>query len=132
MAADLSGPTLALRREIMATFAATGAPPEVRGHPALDELAAAHIVVIDAEGRIRMAHPFAAPGGAAEVTAGRRRWWGSCAWDGLGVVAALELADATVAGNGVTLRVHDGEVLDDAWFHVAVPAARWWEDIAHT
>src|SRR5690242_13710568 len=111
----------------MATFAATGAPPEVRGHPGLDELAAAHVVVIDAEGRIRMAHPFAAPGGAAEVTAGRRRWWGSCAWDGLGLVAALQLGDARVTSNGVTLRVHEGELLDDARFHVAVPAARWWD-----
>jgi Alkylmercury lyase len=79
-----------------------------------------------------MAHPFAAPGGAAEITAGRRRWWGSCAWDGLGLVAALELDDAAVTSNGVTLRVHEGELLDDAWFHVAVPTARWWEDIAHT
>jgi hypothetical protein len=132
VAAELSGPALALRRDIMATLAATGAPPEVHGHPALHELAAAHVVVLDADGRIRMAHPFAAPGGAAEVRGGRRRWWGSCAWDGLGLVAALELDDATVTGNGVTLHMAEGELLDDAWFHVAVPAARWWEDIAHT
>jgi hypothetical protein len=132
VAAELSGPALALRRDIMATLAATGAPPEVHGHPALHELAAAHVVVLDADGRIRMAHPFAAPGGAAEVRGGRRRWWGSCAWDGLGLVAALELDDATVTSNGVTLHMAEGELLDDAWFHVAVPAARWWEDIAHT
>lgn len=132
MAAELSGPALALRREIMATFAATGAPPELRGHPALHELAAAHVVVLDTDGRIRMAHPFAAPGGAAEVRAGRRRWWGSCAWDGLGLVAALELDDATVTSNDVTMRLDDGGLLDDASFHVAVPAARWWEDIAYT
>jgi hypothetical protein len=28
--------------------------------------------------------------------------------------------------------VDEGELIDDAWFHVAVPAARWWEDIAYT
>jgi hypothetical protein len=132
MTADLSRPGLALRREIMATFAASGAPPEVSGHPALNELAAAHVVVLDGDRRIRMAHPFAAPGGAAEVESGRRRWWGNCAWDGLGLVAALDLTDATVAATGVTLRIRAGELVGDAWFHVAVPAAHWWDDIVHT
>jgi hypothetical protein len=58
---------------------------------------------------------------------------GGCAWDGLGIVAALDLPDADVASNGVVLRVRHGTLLDrDVLFHVAVPAARWWEDIADT
>jgi hypothetical protein len=28
--------------------------------------------------------------------------------------------------------VRDGSVLDDALFHVAVPARHWWDDIEHT
>jgi hypothetical protein len=125
---------LALRRTIVRSFAATGRPPDppIDADPAIDGLVDRHVVVLDGERRISMAHPFAAPGAAATVTSGGRRWWGSCAWDGLGIVAALGLREATVAGNGVTLRIEDGAVLDDAWFHVAVPAAHWWDDIVHT
>jgi hypothetical protein len=128
----LSAPALELRREIMVVFAATGAPLTTRGHPGLEELADAHVVVLDDDGSIRMAHPFAAPGGAAEIRSGERRWWGNCAWDGLGLVAALGLEDATVASTGVTLHIKGGALHDDAVFHVAVPAANWWDDIRHT
>ena len=130
--AALSAPALALRWKIMIVLAATGAPPKITGHPALDELVAAHVVVLDDAGRIRMAHPFAAPGGGAVVDAGDRRWWGNCAWDGLGLVAALDLEEATVTSTGVTLRVRDRELVNAALFHVTVPAARWWEDVVHT
>jgi hypothetical protein len=38
-----------------------------------------------------------------------------------------------VSSGGVTLRVRDGRVVDEGErFHVAVPAARWWDDIAFT
>ena len=59
-------------------------------------------------------------------------WWGSCAWDGLGIVAALGLGEATVESTGVTVAVRDGEPAGDALFHVAVPARHWWDDIAFT
>ena len=123
---------LALRREIMAAFAATGAPPEPGDGATLSSLAEQHVVVLDDAGAIVMAHPFAAPGAATTVESGGRTWWGSCAWDGLGIVAALRLADATVTGNGVTLPIDDGEPLGHAVFHVEVPARRWWDDIAYT
>ena len=124
---------LALRREIFETFAATGAPPDVADGPVLRSLVRQHVVVLDRDGaRIRMAHPFAAPRDGARVEAGGRSWWGSCAWDGLGIVAALRLDQATVTGNGVALRVEGGRVAGDAVFHVAVPALDWWEDIRFT
>jgi hypothetical protein len=63
---------------------------------------------------------------------GEREWWGNCAWDGLGIAAALGLREAEVESGGVALRVRGGAVLDDAWFHVAVPARHWWDDIGHT
>jgi hypothetical protein len=81
--------------------------------------------VLDGDGTIAMAHPFAAPGGACRVDAGGRTWWGNCAWDGLGIVAALGLRDARVVAQGV-------EAAGGAVFHVAVPARAWWDDIAHT
>jgi hypothetical protein len=128
---------LALRRRIFEAFAATGAPPEVEDEPALRSLAAQHVVVPDEEDgggavRVRMAHPFAGHREGCRVDAGGRTWWGNCAWDGLGIVAALGLSEATVASHGVTLRVSGDSVEGDALFHVAVPARHWWDDIAFT
>jgi hypothetical protein len=47
-------------------------------------------------------------------------------------LAALGLAEATVASNGILLHVRDGCARGDAVFHVAVPAREWWADIAFT
>jgi hypothetical protein len=49
----------------------------------------------------------------------------NCAWDGLGIVAALGLRDATVTSGGLRTE-------DDVVFHVEVPARDWWADIGHT
>jgi hypothetical protein len=117
---------LALRREIMLAFAETGAPPAVDDAETLRALADRHVVVLnDESGAILMAHPFAAHRAGARVSSGGRTWWGNCAWDGLGIVAALGLRDAEVEANGV-------QAVEGAWFHVAVPARQWWDDIAHT
>ena len=51
-------------------------------------------------GRIVMAHPFAVHRTGARVDAGGHTWWGNCAWDGLGIVAALGLREATVTSTG--------------------------------
>ena len=131
----MTAEALALRRRIMTTFAATGAPPEVRDDAALRELEAARVVVVARGGgsaRIHLAHPFAGHHGGTRVDAGGRSWWGSCAWDGLGIVAALGLPEATLAGGGVALAVRGGAVAGDAVFHVAVPAGWWREDIGFT
>jgi hypothetical protein len=117
---------LRLRRAIFEAFAATGAPPDVPDSPDLRALAAAHVVALDEDARILMAHPFAAHERGARVEAGGRTWWGNCAWDGLGIVHALALRDATITANGHTTDEAGVE------FEVAVPAARWWDDIAHT
>jgi Alkylmercury lyase len=120
--------------EVYAAFAATGEPPAVADPAALRALAGQHVIVLDPTGtRIRMAHPFAAHRDGARVDAGGRTWWGNCAWDGLGIAAALDLPDANVTSNGVTLELRDGELVDATpVFHVAVPARQWWEDIAFT
>ena len=129
----MTGEQLALRTEIFRAFAATGAPPELPDSPGLRALAERHVVVLDGDGRIAMAHPFAAHPGGARVQAGGRTWWGNCAWDGFGIVHALGLAEATVTAQGVAVRVAGGVPEETgAVFDVAVPAARWWDDIAHT
>src|SRR3954470_22021496 len=116
---------LALRHSIMQTFAATGRPPEVDDTGTLRSLAAQHVVALGDDGRIYMAHPFAGHVCGARVEAQGRTWWGNCAWDALGIVAALGLTGATVTSNSVTLT-------SDSLFHVAVPAREWWADIGFT
>jgi hypothetical protein len=124
---------LALRGQVMRAFVRTGAPPpEPDDRETLHRLADQHVVVLGPEDRILMAHPFAAPGGDATVEAGGRMWWGSCAWDALGIVAALRLDRARVTSTGVALEVAGGEVEPGPVFHVEVPAREWWDDIAHT
>jgi len=124
---------LALRREILVAFAETGAPPAViDGREALRSLADQHVVVLDDQDHVLAAHPFATPPGGARVASGGRTWSGNCAWDALGIVAALGLHEADVTAGGVTVRVRDGRLIDDAWFQVGVPARHWWDDIAYT
>ena len=117
----------------MEAFAWTGAPPpEIGDRETVERLAERHVIVLGDDGAIRMAHPFAAHTDGARVDAGGRTWWGNCAWDALGIVAALGLRDATVTSTGVTLEVRAGRVRDDAIFHVLVPAREWWADIGFT
>jgi hypothetical protein len=124
---------LALRRTIFAAFAATGEPPRVEDVETLRSLAEQHVVVLGEDDRIVMAHPFAAHDRGARVETGGRAWRGSCAWDAFGIVAALGLAEALVTdASGVQIRFRDGRPIDDAVFHVAVPAAQWWADIGFT
>ena len=140
MAGRLAGPRyaravteaeLALRREIFEAFARTGEPPGLEPSAELRSLADQHVVVLDGR-RIHMAHPFAGHHDGTRVESAGRTWWGNCAWDGLGIAAALGLREATVTSGDVTLPVHDGHVAGDAVFHVAVPARHWWDDIGFT
>jgi len=124
---------LDLRAEIFRGFAETGAPPAVTDSSELRALAERHVVVLDDDARIRMAHPFAAHRDGARVDAQGGTWWGNCAWDGFGIVHALGLPDATVTGQGITVSVRDGTPEPtDTVFVVTVPAAHWWDDIGHT
>jgi alkylmercury lyase-like protein len=126
---------LEVRRRIFESFATTGDCPRLEEPDALAALAERHVVVLDPRDpeRVLMAHPFAARGSDASVVAGGQTWWGNCAWDALGIVGALRVADATVQSGDVSLTIREGSVVEeDVLFHVAVPAARWWEDIAFT
>ncbi|HEX8123268.1 MAG TPA: hypothetical protein VF549_18595 [Solirubrobacteraceae bacterium] len=126
---------LALRARIFEAFASTGGPPDLPDAPDLRALAEQHVVVLDEAARVVMAHPFAAPPphrAAAELTRVVARsgpapgvWHGNCAWDGLGIAAALGLDGAVVESGGITTD-------EAAFFHVGVPARQWWDDIGHT
>jgi hypothetical protein len=114
------------RRAIFEHFAATGAPGE---HGDARSLAEQHVVVLDDSGAIVMAHPFAAHHDGARVDAQGRTWWGNCAWDAFGIVAALKLQGAKITAQGITLDADDPA---DALFGVLVPARHWWDDIGFT
>ena len=120
---------LTLRRAILESFAATGTPGE---HGDVRSLADQHVVALDDDGRIWMAHPFAAHHDGARVESGGRTWSGNCAWDGFGIVAALGLNEATITAQDITLHIKDGELAGDAVFGVLVPARHWWDDIGFT
>ena len=66
------------------------------------------------------------------MQSGGRQWWGNCAWDAFGIVAALNLDEATITAQDITVEVRGDETNGDADFHVLVPAAHWWEDIGFT
>src|SRR3954454_18011886 len=58
---------------------------------ALRELHDMHALVLTRAGDgVRMAHPFSAWPMGFVLRAGDRFWWGGCAWDSFGIVAALK------------------------------------------
>jgi hypothetical protein len=88
--------------------------------------------------RLRMAPPFSAIETPFRVKVQDKLYYANCAWDALGIPAALH-RDAIVeasdghSGESITLEVKDGQPLPQPCvIHFAVPAARWWEDIIYT
>ncbi len=122
------------------TAAALGVPPE-EVTAALRRLHEAHALVLCATGgtEIRMLNPFSAVETPHRVEAGGRSWFANCAWDALGVPAALH-ADGRIdsacpdCGEPLQLEVRDGELVRGAELlvHFVVPARHWWDDIGFT
>ncbi len=88
--------------------------------------------------RIRMAPPFSGIETPFRVKVQEKSYYANCAWDALGVPAALheaaviEASDAHT-GEPIVLEIRlEGPVAQPCVIHFAVPAARWWEDILYT
>ena len=102
-------------------------------------LRAQRLLVLEADGSsIRMAPPFSGVPTEHGVEADGIRYFANCAWDALGIPAALQKA-ATVhsrcaqSGERFALRVSfEGPEPSDWLFHCLVPAAKWWDDIVFT
>lgn len=98
-----------------------------------------HALVLDeATAEIRMANPFSAVPTPYRVQADGRWWYANCAWDALGICAALHVdgrieTSCPDCGEALIVEVRD-ELPDDEslLFHCLVPAARWWDDIVFT
>jgi hypothetical protein len=143
---------LGIRNHLYASFAQTGnaaAPVEVADALGLSEtdvadayrrLHEAHALVLEpGTTEIRMLNPFSAVPTPHRVQADGRSWFANCAWDALGIPAALH-TDGVVdsrcpdCGEPLQLEVRDGELVRGAELlvHFVVPARRWWHDIAFT
>ena len=88
--------------------------------------------------RIRMAPPFSGIATPFLVKVRDKFYYANCAWDALGIPAALH-EDAVVeasdgySGEPINLEVKNGKpVPQQCAIHFAVPAARWWDDIIYT
>jgi hypothetical protein len=62
-------------------------------------------------------------------------YFGSCVWDGLGVIAMLQgdgrlETSCAYCGERMTIEVRGGRpVSERGIIHFAIPAKRWWENI---
>jgi hypothetical protein len=92
---------------------------------------------------IRMAHPFSGIPTPFKVRANGRAYFANCAWDMLGIPAALP-ADAEIeahyadaANTRVTLSVRGGQVYGhdgdaDGIVHFPLPFQHWYDDLVRT
>jgi hypothetical protein len=141
----------AVRTFVYHHFATTTQPPPV-GETALQfqlslEQAAAlyqelhhrHALFLDpGTTSIRMANPFSALPTPFRVHSQGKVYWANCAWDSLGIPAALH-AEATIetscaeSGQPVTLKVQNGQVVEQGeLIHFLVPFRHWYDDLVFT
>jgi hypothetical protein len=102
-------------------------------------LRAQRLLVIEADGSsIRMASPFSGVPTQHVVEAEGIQYFANCAWDALGVLAALRNpgtihSRCEQSGEPFHLNVGlQGPEPSDWLFHCLVPAAKWWDDIVFT
>lgn len=143
---------LRIRNRVYSSFVLTGiastaadvaedlrlAPGDVEA--AYRRLHEAHALVLHpGTTEIRMLNPFSAVETRHRVDADGRTWFANCAWDALGIPAALHTdgrvrSECADCGEVLELEVRGGELVRrrDLLVHFVVPARRWWDDIAFT
>ena len=141
-----------LRLAVYETFARTGLAPtptelaqavgasETDVAHGLSELHEAHHIVLDADGRIVMAHPFASIPFGFSVMGRQTLWWGGCAWDSFAIpnlvddepevlvastCPACERPHAWVVGR-------DGPPAGNQVAHFLTPTSRIWDDVVRS
>ena len=144
--------TWRVRQFIYATIASRGTPPNVAEvahslrlqegivEAAFRRLHDLHAIFLEAgtgPAAIRMAHPFSAVPTGFRVHSGDIDYWANCAWDALGIPAALK-RDAMIAatytedGQPAPLDVRDGKLVGSGRVHVLRPFRRWYDDMVFT
>jgi hypothetical protein len=106
---------------------------------AYPRLRAQRVLVLEADGSsIRMASPFSGVPTQHVVIVGGKQYFANCAWDALGVPAALHRpgkvhSRCEQSGEPLHLEVGLEGPEPSTWlFHCLVPAAKWWDDIVFT
>jgi len=143
---------LDVRRHVYLSVVANGRPPTTMETAVAfgrdeEEIADAYLRLHDAHAlvlapestEIWMANPFCFRPTPHRVSAGGRGWTGTCAWDALGIPAALH-GDGRIesacacCGEALELEVVDGELTTgrNLLVHILVPARHWWDDIGFT
>jgi hypothetical protein len=141
----------ALRFAVYQHFASTGQAPSLARMAARCEcseqevragyarLRANRVLLLEPDGAtIRMAPPFSGVPTQHTVDVGPVRYFANCAWDALGIPAALHqkgVVHSSCGQSGAPLELRVGLQGPEAssWlFHCQVPAARWWADLIFT
>jgi hypothetical protein len=106
---------------------------------AYSRLYQSRVLVLQPDGAsIRMAPPFSGIPTQHRVLVGGKEYFANCAWDALGIPAALHREGQVVSRCEQTLeplQLHVGKNGPDpepCVIHFAVPAALWWKDIVFT
>lgn len=104
-----------------------------------NRLCAQRVLVLDDDGEsIRMAAPFSGIPTQHVVESEGIRYYANCAWDALGIPAALQrpaVVNSRCEESKSPLRMEidvDGPPPSGWLFHCPIPAVRWWEDVVFT
>jgi hypothetical protein len=139
-----------VRRHVYAAIVTRGAPPAAgevataldlplaATRAALLRLHELHAIFLEPDGEsVRMAHPFSAIATGFRVRSRGVGYWANCAWDALGIPAALGQEaeiDATYTEDGQPARldVVDDTVHGDGFVHFLLPLRLWYNDLIFT
>src|SRR3954471_22790406 len=149
MNAWASASARSIRAQVFSVLAAEGRAPSAAelaaalglDQPAvLDGLREVHeahaLVLTEAGDAIRMAHPFSAWPMGFVLRDGDRFWWGGCAWDSFGIMAALgrplEVTTACPACGEALRYSAPPEAPAGLVVRLPRPAAQWWDDVVAT
>jgi len=142
---------LQVKLAVYRTTARLGAPPPpgvlaTQLGVSLDEIKEAYsalakrrLLALESDGlTIRMAPPFSGVPTQHRVRVAGIDYFANCAWDALGIPAALGqpgevLSRCEQSLEPLCLRVGPNGPDPSRWlFHCVVPAAHWWKDIVYT
>jgi len=140
-----------IRAFVYRYFAETTRPPnadEIASYFALtheeavsayEELHARHALFLKpGTHEILMANPFSGVETAFRVQANGRKYFANCAWDSLGIPAALHAeaeieASCAQSGESIHLSVSGGQVQgSDTLVHFLIPFREWYNDLTST
>jgi hypothetical protein len=107
---------------------------------ALRALHGSRDLVLDADGKVVLAHPFATIPLGFSVMGARTLWWGGCAWDSFAIPQLVEaepsvLVATTCPGCGTPHAFvvgRDAPPAGEQVAHFLTPTSRIWDDVVHS